>query len=79
MHSVMRPTDINDPVTGEPLYVLCKVRPRWYWHMRRLSLFLGIVWRHYEDSRIDWATAWDIARGVYETELAATPSPHGEG
>jgi hypothetical protein len=34
-----------------------------------LSLFLGIVWRRYEDTRVSWATAWDIARGVYEQEL----------
>lgn len=69
MRSVMRPTDIIDPATGEPLWVLCKVRPRWYWHWCRMRLFLGIVWRRYEDSRMSWSLSWEIARGVYEKEL----------
>ena len=43
--SALVQTDIQDPATGEALYVCAKVRPRWYWRMRSLQLFLGIVWR----------------------------------
>lgn len=68
--SVFLPTDIDDPATGEPLYVWAKVRPRWYWHWRRLSLFLGIVWRPcWGAGRLDWRTAWEVARGVYAEQL----------
>jgi hypothetical protein len=48
--------------TGEPLYVDAKIRPAWYWTWRRVRLFLIIVWRRYEASRIDWRTAWAVSR-----------------
>ena len=54
-------TDITDPATGEPLYVYARIRPRWYWTMRKLWLFVRIVWRPYEGGRIAWRTAWDVA------------------
>ncbi len=60
-HSELRPTDINDPMTGEPLYVLAKIRPRWYWQIRRIKLFLSIVWRPYDTARLDWSTAWKVS------------------
>ena len=63
------PTDIIDPATGEPLYIECIIRPRWQaWILTRLwtaQLFLGIVWRRYEEGRIAWSTAWEIAKGVH--------------
>ena len=60
--TVLAPTDISDPRTGEPLYVAAKVRPAWYWNWRRVCLFLSIVWRKYEVSRIDWRTAWAVSK-----------------
>lgn len=39
-----------------------RVRPAWYWWLRRLRLFVLIVWRRYEISRLDARTAWDISR-----------------
>jgi hypothetical protein len=34
----------------------------------RLRLFLGILWRRIDDrdpARINWATAWDVARTIH--------------
>lgn len=67
--SALRPTDITDPATGEPLYVMAKIRPHWYWGVRRLWLFARIVWRRWDTdtSRLDWRTAWavsKVARGI---------------
>lgn len=73
MKPVLVPTDIDDPVTGEPLYVSYRLRPRWYIRCRQLWLFLRLLWRYPDDrpcSRIDWATAWEIAfRIMNEQEL----------
>jgi len=44
------------------LWVRAKVRPKCYWFIRRLRLFLRIVWRRYETERIDWRTAWQISK-----------------
>ena len=59
---------VYDPETGNPLYCWEKVRPRWYWWMCGLSLFLRILWRPYdahpETGRalyLDWRTAWEIS------------------
>lgn len=65
--SALRPTDITDPATGEPLYVCAKIRPRWYWGVRRVWLFVRIVWRRWETERLNWSTAWavsTVARGL---------------
>ena len=59
--SALRPTDLTDPATGEPLYVVAKIRPRWYWRCRRCWLFARIVWRRWETGRLDWRTAWAVA------------------
>lgn len=50
-----------------------KVRPRWYWTLRRLQLFLSVVWRRMDSQfpqRMDWRTAWDVA------EVAMGLEPH---
>lgn len=38
------------------------LQPRW---MKRIRLFLSIVWRPYEDFRIDVRTAWDVALAMH--------------
>lgn len=59
-------TDIQDPANGEALYVYAKVRPRWFWQLRTVQLFLGIVWRDaWGGGRLDATTAWSVARGLY--------------
>jgi hypothetical protein len=72
IRTALVPTDIIDPATGEPLYIEVRVRPRWQmWILTRLwrvQLFLGIVWRRIDTripDRLDWRTAWDVARGVH--------------
>ena len=55
-------TDILDPTTGEPLYVDAKIRPKWYWLLKRIWLFISIVWRKWETARIGWLTAWEVSR-----------------
>ena len=45
-------------------WLWAKVRPRWYWFLCRVWLFVRLVWRRYDDqwtNRIDWRTAWDVA------------------
>lgn len=64
---VLAPTCLNDPATGEPLYVYAKVRPMWYWQLCRIRLFLSIVWRMCETERISVKLAWklsDVAVGL---------------
>ena len=48
------------------LWIHAKVRPAWYWWLRRLHLFLGIVWRNYEGpgTRIDARTAWSVSHAA---------------
>ena len=43
------------------LWVVAKIRPRWYWLLRRVRLFLRIVWRRYENARLDWRTSWSVS------------------
>lgn len=65
--SELRPFGLSDPATGEPLYVLAKVRPRWYWRLRRVWLFLLIVWRVTDvrpdgsNYRLSVQTAWKVS------------------
>ena len=58
--TVLAQTDVRG--NGELLYAHAIVRPRWYWFLRRLKLFLGIVWRKHEVSRIDIKTAWSVSK-----------------
>ena len=63
----LRPIDICDPATGEPLYVIAAIRPRWYWMLCRVHLFLQIVWRVADTDhlgrvhRLDVKTAWVVS------------------
>jgi len=67
---VLRPTDIPNPLEpGEPLYVWYRIRPRWYWQLKRLWLFARIVWRWHDTQRLDWRTAWTVARIIYAQEM----------
>ena len=70
----LTPTDLYDPATNEPLYVYAKIRPRWYWHWKRFTLFAAIVWRKWEDVRLTAKMAWDIAAGVYSDKIQQTPT-----
>ncbi len=38
-----------------------KVRPCWYWWLRRIRLFSVIVWRTWDTARLDWSTAWEVS------------------
>jgi len=44
-------------------WLFAKVRPRWYWFLRRVKLFALIVWRRWDAqiSRMDWRTAWSVS------------------
>lgn len=57
----LRPAGIYDPRDGEMLYAETDIRPAWYWWIRRMVLFLQIVWRRYEDQRISIRTAWSVS------------------
>ena len=63
----LRPTDILDPATGDPLYVHARIRPQWFWVLRRMKLFLLIVWRVCDEPpdgrkcRLSWSLAWDVS------------------
>ena len=61
--TVLVPTDIRDPQTSAPLYVYARIRPMWFWYLRRVKLFALIVWRKCEDDdwRLDWRTAWKVS------------------
>lgn len=70
--SVLAQTDIRG-YDGEVLYAHTVVRPRWYWFLRRLKLFLSIVWREWEkDYRLSISTAWsvsEVAQGLTAKDL----------
>jgi len=69
---VFLPSDVRNP--DHPGEVLCgwaKVRPRWYWLWTRIRLFLAIVWRKYEASRLSARTAWNVAGIVHGNGLTA--------
>ena len=55
-------TDIPNTYEGGYCWTWAKIRPRWYWWIRRMQMFLEIVWRPFETSRIDWRTAWDVSK-----------------
>ena len=67
--TILTPTTFNIPGTNEPLYVWKKVRPQWYWKLKRLLLFLIILWRRWEDARLSWSLSWSVACGIYEDEI----------
>jgi len=46
----LRPIDLHDPATGEPLYVIAAIRPRWYWTICRVRLFFRSLARWGRDS-----------------------------
>jgi hypothetical protein len=50
-------------------WVYAKVRPLWYWQLRRAWLFVRIVWRRWDTARLDWRTAWQIAFEIIGTGL----------
>lgn len=65
--TALRQTDIHDPETGESLYVHARIRPTWYWKLRRIKLFLTIVWRVWDvlpdgrNHRLSIKTAWEVS------------------
>ena len=62
---VFAPTELHDE-NDEPLYVWAKVRPDWYWTLRRWWLFASIVWRQCEPGcRLSAETAWSVACTVH--------------
>ena len=66
------------------LWAVAKIRPRWYWWLKRLWLFSRIVWRMPDSdprcTRIDWRTAWEVARvaeGLGPCEVHRGQGPAG--
>jgi len=51
---------------GYGAWVCAKIRPRWFWTLRRVKFFLSLVWCRYEESRIGWRLAWSISKGDAE-------------
>lgn len=72
--TVLAATDVRG-YGGESLYAHALVRPRWYWFLRRMKLFLSIVWREWETGyRLSISTAWsvsEVAKGLTAKDLAA--------
>lgn len=70
----MAATDIRGH-DGETLYAEAIVRPRWFWFLRRMKLFLSIVWRKWDAGyRLSISTAWSVskvAEGLTAKDLAA--------
>ena len=62
------------------LWAVAKIRPRWYWTLRRLYL----AWRLWtpllrvppEEYELDWTTAWDVASVVYAHALVGPCKVH---
>jgi len=54
------------------LWVWAKVRPWWYWRIRRVRLFLYLVWRRYETTRLTVEVAWAVSK-VAETRYGPWP------
>jgi hypothetical protein len=60
--TILAQTDVRD-YNGEPLYAEALVRPRWYWFLRRVRLFLSIVWREADEGfRLPIALAWEVSK-----------------
>lgn len=57
-------TDLPNPLEGGNLWTWAKVRPWWYWWYQRLSLFLFLAWRMYDEqgSPISVPTAWEVSK-----------------
>ena len=47
------------------LWCGAKVRPAWFWWLKRVRLFLWLVWRRPDSdpacTRLDWDTAWSVS------------------
>ena len=73
---VLAPTNLHDPETGNPLYVWAKIRPAWYWTLRRWWLFASIVWREWEPGyRLSIKTAWSVACTVHPPNARSEGQP----
>lgn len=48
------------------------LQPRW---LKRLRLFLGIVWRMHEGTRMTLALSWDVAKCLHPIATARTILP----
>lgn len=70
--TVLAATDVRG-YGGETLYAHAIVRPQWFWFLRRMKLFLSIVWREWdEDYRLSISTAWsvsEVAKGLTASDL----------
>lgn len=53
---------MQESMTGG--WVCAKVRPKVYWWLRSVWLFLRIVWRPWHTERLDVRTAWEVCRIV---------------
>ena len=67
------PTDINDPATGEPLYVTVTPHCRLYWIFKWCFLFCGIVWRESPTGvgRMSIGCSAAVCNVVYGKEIRA--------
>lgn len=60
------PTDFRDA------WVWKKVRPNWYWFLRAIKMFFGIIFRDFHGVIIMPMTAWTVARGINCKEIKIT-------
>lgn len=68
MRTQLVPTDLQDPATGLPLYVLVRIRPWWWPYWRRVALFCLIVWRDaWGGGRLGVREAWQVAKIIHPT------------
>jgi hypothetical protein len=58
---------VLDPARERPLRTAKPRRRRWPL-LHAVTLFLFIVWRRHEVGRLDWHTAWEVARGIWPKE-----------
>jgi len=49
-------------IAGRKMIDWWNLQPRW---LKRLRLFLGIVWRMHEGSRMTLALSWDVAKCLH--------------
>lgn len=57
-----------------------KIRPRWFWYLRKIQLWSEIVWRRFDSGcskKMDSKTAWEVAGIVYDRGSAMS-SPFSE-
>lgn len=48
------------------------LQPEW---LKRGRLFLSILWRRYEDSRLGWQLSWEVAKCIYPLNQARESKP----